>query len=176
VRIIAGELGGRTLAAPKTYGTRPMTDKLRAALFDILGPVDGLAVLDAYAGSGALGFEALSRGAARVVAIESARPALAAIERNRESLAIDWAYELQAQKVESWLARLPAQKFDVIMADPPYAELRLDVIAKLGRLLAPHGTLALSSGSQEQAPKLDGLELMMAKTYGDSRLSFYKPA
>jgi 16S rRNA (guanine966-N2)-methyltransferase len=175
MRIIAGELGGRTLVAPKTQATRPMTDKVRAALFDILGPVDGLTVLDAYAGSGALGFEALSRGAQQVVAIESARPALAAINQNRQSLGLEWGHILQASTVESWLARSPAQTFNVIMADPPYSQLKPDVIAKLGARLAAGGILVLSHSQQVPALTVEGLELMTTKLYGDSRLSFYKP-
>lgn len=168
--------------APKTTGTRPMSDKVRAALFTIIGEVDGAIVLDAYAGSGAVGFEALSRGAARVVAVESTRTAGVAIKANQKALGLTWGYELYQTTVEAWLARwttraaeMPA--FDLIVADPPYDRLRPDVLGKLGSLLAPaDGILVVSHGSRLEPPKLARLALINSKTYGDSALSFYKPA
>src|SRR6185436_10638412 len=86
VRIVAGELGGRVLKAPAGHATRPTSERVREALFAILGDVEGLAVLDLFAGSGALGLEALSRGAARVVFVEGARAALVALRQNVEAL------------------------------------------------------------------------------------------
>ena len=113
MKVIAGSLGGRTVYAPKTSGTRPMTDKARGALFDILGPLDGYVVLDAYAGSGALGIEAISRGAERVVAIEAGREAQVAIHKNVKELNIQWQYQLYPMKVESW-----RQSITDIMSQP----------------------------------------------------------
>jgi 16S rRNA (guanine966-N2)-methyltransferase len=86
MRIVGGSLGGRIITNPKTRATRPMTEKMRAAIFDILGDVSDLAVMDAYAGSGAIGFEAASRGAGRVVAIESSRGATHIIQSNQKAL------------------------------------------------------------------------------------------
>src|SRR5262245_29771258 len=88
VRIIAGELGGRVLKAPAGRATRPTSERVREALFSILGDVEDLAVLDLFAGSGALGLEALSRGAARAVFVEEARAALGALKKNVESLGV----------------------------------------------------------------------------------------
>jgi 16S rRNA (guanine966-N2)-methyltransferase len=178
MRIVAGKLGGRTVVAPKTRDTRPMTDKVRAALFDSMGTIQDTVVLDAYAGSGAVGFEALSRGAARVIAVESARPAIRAIHANVEALDVSWGYELHEDSVETWLARRSdvPQHFDVIIADPPYASLKPDIIEKLGRLLAPDSLIVVSHTARLELPELEGLILHQTKTYGDTALSFYKPA
>ncbi|HUC87134.1 MAG TPA: 16S rRNA (guanine(966)-N(2))-methyltransferase RsmD [Candidatus Saccharimonadales bacterium] len=179
MRIIAGELGGRVVMAPKTRGTRPMTDKVRAALFDAVGSVQDITMLDAYAGSGAVGFEALSRGAQQVVAVESARPALTAIQANQQSLGIAWGYSLYQMSVETWLARhslADSQRYELIVADPPYDRLAADVLEKLGSLLQPSGWLVVSHSSRRPAPALSGLELAADKVYGDSALGFYKPA
>jgi 16S rRNA (guanine966-N2)-methyltransferase len=175
MRIIAGELGGRMLVAPKTRGTRPVTDKVRAALFDILGSVAGLTVLDAYAGSGALGFEALSRGALQVVGIEKGRAAAQAIRTNIGALGLDWAYTLAPDSVESWLARGPAQRFDLIFADPPHAALDSELLSRLGRLLADGGTMAVEYPRQAVDHTLEGLTLADIRPYGDVALAFYRP-
>src|SRR4051812_35455574 len=121
MRIATGIYGGRVITAPKSAGTRPMTDKVRTALFDILGPLDGKTVLDAYAGSGAIGFEALSRGAARVTAIEMATGAVKTLQANQAYLGLGIEYGLVRSKVEAWLARPQTQseRFDLIIADPP---------------------------------------------------------
>jgi 16S rRNA (guanine966-N2)-methyltransferase len=178
MRIVAGKLGGRTLVAPKTRDTRPMTDKVRAALFDSVGDITDMMVLDAYAGSGAVGFEALSRGAARVIAIESARPAIRAVHANVEALDVSWGYELHETSVETWLARRgdTPWHFDVITADPPYASLKPDIIEKLGGLLVPDGLIVVSHSARMELPELEGLILQQTKAYGDTGLSFYKPA
>ncbi len=176
MRVVSGTFGGRPLHAPKTTATRPMTDKVRGALFDSLGSVDGTTFLDAYAGSGAVGIEALSRGVAQVVFIESARQPLQAIQENLQRLELGWGYQVVATTVESWLARQTADslKFDVIVADPPYAQIKLDVITKLGALLNPEGVLVVSHASKEPLPALDGLSIQDQKRYGDTAMTFYK--
>lgn len=181
MRITTGTLGGRTVTAPKTAGTRPMADKVRAALFNIIGDINGAIVLDAYAGSGAIGFEAASRGAARVVAVENARQPATTIKTNQKALELTWGYELHQSMVETWLARgmnrpteMPA--FDLVVADPPYDRLRPDVLEKLGSLLKSEGILVVSHNSRLELPDLVGLARVNHKTYGDTALSFYKLA
>jgi 16S rRNA (guanine966-N2)-methyltransferase len=181
MRITTGTLGGRTVTAPKAAGTRPMADKVRAALFNVIGDVSGAIVLDAYAGSGAVGFEAVSRGALRVVAVEGARQPIMAIKANQEALDLTWGYELHQSTIETWLARWVARPtempaFDLIVADPPYDRLRPDVLEKLGSLLLSDGILVVSHSSRLEPPELTRLTLIDHKTYGDSTLSFYKPA
>lgn len=173
MRIVAGRLGGRIIAQPTTRDTRPMTHKVRAALFDMLGPLDALTVLDAYAGSGALGFEALSREADRVDAIELAGPALRAIQSNVESLKLEGRYRVFPMKVESYLQR-GGSKYNLILADPPYDQLSEVPLSQLGGLLESEGIMVLSHTSKQTAPEIEGLELVKTKSYGDSTLSVYR--
>jgi 16S rRNA (guanine966-N2)-methyltransferase len=176
MRIIAGQYGGRTLAAPKTRDTRPMTDKVRAALFNILGAPEDAVVLDAYAGSGALGFEALSRGARQVVGVEKGRAAILAIKTNIVALELEWAYSLIPTSVENWLARRPEQPFDLIFAMPPYAILDPELLSRLGRLLTPEGTMVVEYPRQNTNYTVEGLALIDNRGYGDATICFYKPA
>src|SRR5580692_6775643 len=138
MRVIAGRLGGRRLTAPRGMATRPTSDRVREALFSALGPLGGAAVLDLYAGTGALGIEALSRGAARATFVESARPALAALRDNLAALGLEGAARVLAMPVERAVTRLGGA-FDLVLADPPYAETAhvprvIEALAKAGAL------------------------------------------
>lgn len=178
MRILAGEWRGQTLAQPKTRAVRPMSEKLRAAIFDVLGPVDGLVVLDTYAGSGAAGLEALSRGAELVEAIEANGGVSRTIQANAKTLGADWGYILHQMTVETWLAsprqQPAAARYDLILADPPYQQLDGDVLGRLTHFLKPDGILVVSHSSKLASPVLESGELIQAKTYGDSALSFYR--
>lgn len=181
MRILGGELRGRSFEQPKTASVRPLSDKVRAAIYDVVGAPSGAVVLDAYAGSGAAGFEALSRGAAMVEAIEANPRVVRIIEQNVQALGIDWGYILHSLKIETWLA-LPSnqptdqrgiERYDLIIADPPYAKLDTDVIERLGRFVIAGGTLVLSHSSKLASPMLESVSLAKSKTYGDTSVSFY---
>jgi 16S rRNA (guanine966-N2)-methyltransferase len=180
VKILAGDYKGHPFNQPKTSSVRPMSDKVRAALFDVVGPVTALSVLDAYAGSGAAGFEAISRGASLVEAIESNGRVARLIEQNAHSLGLDWGYLLHQITVETWLAspsQVPTKaRYDLIIADPPYAKLEPDVIERLVLFLNEDGILALSHSTKVPAPTLAGATLIQHKLYGDTSLSFFKAA
>jgi 16S rRNA (guanine966-N2)-methyltransferase len=123
MRVIAGRLRSRNLKAPPGDATRPTGARVKEALFSILGDVSDLAVLDLYAGSGALGIEALSRGSARAVFVESARPALAALRDNLESLALGGEAKVLPLRVEAAKAQLAALgPFDLVLCDPPWRD------------------------------------------------------
>ena len=146
-RVIAGEAGGRRLAVPDGRATRPTSDRAREGLFgtvtSILGPLTGTRVLDLYAGSGAVGLEALSRGASRVLLVESGARATAVIRQNIEAIGLPGA-TLIADRVERVLARGPQQegnRYDVAFADPPYAMADAE-ISRVLSLLADEGWLA----------------------------------
>ncbi len=133
-RIIGGSAGGRRLSAPRGSATRPTSDRVREALFSLLasrGLPEGVAVLDAYAGSGALGLEAASRGAARVVCVESHRATARLIEANARELGL--AVEVRATTVAQFAA-LPRTPFGLVLADPPYPMREDDLAADLGAL------------------------------------------
>jgi 16S rRNA (guanine966-N2)-methyltransferase len=182
MKILSGELRGRRFGQPAQSYVRPLSEKVRAAIFDVTGATVGFVVLDAYAGSGAAGFEALSRGAAMVEAIESNPRVARVIERNLGLLGLQWGYLLHVMKIETWLALpvnqpesdRPISRYDLIIADPPYAKLDSDVIERLAGFLKPGGVLVLSHSSKIEPPMLSSTELATSKTYGDSSLSFYK--
>ncbi len=182
MKILAGELRGRTFEQPKTQSVRPLSDKVRAAIFDVVGEPGGFVVLDAYAGSGAAGFEALSRGAAMVEAVEANPRVGRTIESNLQALGLHWGYILHVLKLETWLALpgnqpgsgRPVQRYDLIIADPPYAQLDADILARLAEFLIPGGIMAVSHSSKLASPVLESVELVRHKVYGDTALSFYK--
>src|SRR5919106_6302430 len=122
MRIIAGAHKGRTLKAPKWEGLRPTSDKLRETLFNILAPrIMGARVVDGFAGTGAIGIEALSRGASHVTFIEKDRRAAQLIQQNVSSCSIERGFAIETSDVGAVLRRLPAERtFDVIVLDPPY--------------------------------------------------------
>jgi 16S rRNA (guanine966-N2)-methyltransferase len=144
----------------------------------VVGDIEGLAVLDAYAGSGAAGFEAASRGAILVDAIEANVKVAKTIQANAKALGLDWGYNLQVMTVETWLAsphqNPPAPRYGLIIADPPYAQLDTDVLGRLTAFLNPGGVLVVSHGSKTPVPALRPVELIKSKLYGDTTLSFYK--
>ncbi len=178
MKVLSGSLHGRPFEQPKTRSVRPLSEKVRAALFDVIGPIQGLAVLDAYAGSGAAGFEAASRGAILVDAIEANARVARTIQQNARALGLDWGYILHTMTIETWLAsphqNPPTPRYGLIIADPPYNQLNPDIIERLAAFLTPGGVLALSRSSKIPPPVLKSIELAVAKTYGDTALSFYK--
>ena len=176
MRVIAGRLKGRRLEGPRWDGLRPTSDALRETLFNILGPrVAGARVLDGYAGTGALGIEALSRGAAHVTFVENDRRALALITRNLAACAVTGGYTIVASGAETVSARLSGQRFDVILLDPPYAVGSLgDVVAGVQGVLAPGGVLVLEHAARAVPPARAGdLVLVRRVRAGDSALGFY---
>ena len=178
MKIVAGELGGRIIAQPKSRSVRPMSEKVRAAIFDVIGSVEGYAVLDAYAGSGAAGFEALSRGALLVEGIENNTQVARTVQANEKELDLGFSYILHTVSLETWLAspaqQPPSPRYDLIIADPPYMRLEEDLLDKLGLYLNPNGILVLSHAGKLASPVLQSVSLKQHKVYGDSALSFYQ--
>lgn len=174
MRIISGVLRGRVFKRPDTSKVRPMTEKERAALFDILGDVQGLSVLDAYAGSGAIGLEALSRGAGRVEGVEMSRLACRIIQDNIRSLGLEFSYQLNCVSVEDWHKRYPLKRFDVIIAAPPFADLSPVALSDLGTHLVDTGVMAVSYSSRLETPEIQGLRHIDTRKYGDGSIAFYK--
>ena len=128
MRVIAGSARGLRLAAPKDPRTRPISDKVKESLFGVIGSrVVGARVLDLYAGSGAIGIEALSRGASLATFVERGRPTVAVIRENLERTGLAERAEIHAVSVESFLGRATEGSWDIAVLDPPYAERTLDV-------------------------------------------------
>lgn len=173
MRVIAGALGGRLFASPRTHRTHPMSDKMRGALFNMLGDISGYAVLDAFGGTGALSFEAASRGAASVVVIEQDRSAQRVIAQNIQALGLSDTVKLIKASANAWLQTAPAQQFDLVLCDPPYDNLQPNLLARLAKR-ARAGTLVLSWPSSTEPPAFAGLELAAHRVYGDASLAFYR--
>ncbi len=180
MRITGGRWRSRALVAPKGTATRPTSDRVREAVFSMLAS-DGLLgfgrVLDLYAGSGALAFEALSRGAEGAVLVEQARDALAAIRENVLALDASAQTRVVAAKVDRALVQLEGP-FALIFTDPPYAEVRAPgfsvTLAAAAALLAPDGALVLEHASADPAPSIAGTEHDRSRRHGDTTVSLYR--
>jgi 16S rRNA (guanine966-N2)-methyltransferase len=173
VKIIGGAMGGRSFSVPVDARVRPMSDKVREALFNILGDISGLTLLDAYAGTGAVGFEALSRGSARVVAVEKSKKVAARIQQSATELGLV-NHQILPEPVEGLVNKLQNQAFDLIIADPPYAEVNWDTLNKLGEHLAENGVLVVSHSSRTEPAELQSVKRFDTRKYGDTALSFYR--
>ena len=178
MRIIAGERKGHTIHAPKGLDTRPTSDRVRENVFNIVAPwVEGARVLDLYAGSGAMGLEALSRGAAAVVFVESEPEAVRAIERNLDKLRLTGATVLRTHAA-SGLAQeaIAGRKYDLVLADPPYAMTDYAALAShFPRVLADDGLLVFESAARTE-PELPGLAVRTSRKYGSTRITVFEHA
>lgn len=174
MRIIAGQLGGKQFQSPPGHKIHPMSDKMRGALFNVLGDIQGLTVLDAFAGSGALSFEAISRGAAKTTAIDIDKSAHTQIQKNIKDLQIEDYVKAIRANASSWSDNNPDAKFDLVLLDPPYDDLPHELLVKLTKHTKPQALVAISYPGNKQPPQLSGLDLITAKLYGDSQLAFYR--
>jgi 16S rRNA (guanine966-N2)-methyltransferase len=178
VRIIAGRLKGRRIPSPDWEGLRPTSDRLRETLFNVLAPrVAGARVLDGFAGTGALGFEALSRGAAHVVFVEADRRAIGLIERLASAWDVAADYTIHAGDAVEWLRRLAhGPRFDLILLDPPYSLPHLrDTLEAAAECLASDGLLVLERATRRDPDDVASLERVRDLRSGDSTLTFYTP-
>jgi len=179
--VTGGFLGGRTLVAPPGRGMRPTTDRVREATFARLGALDGVRVLDLYAGTGALGIEAISRGAACAVLVEKARSSLDALERNLKALGIGAAVRVLRRDVAAALMELATagERFELVLLDPPYEggvlEGALRALLAAG-LLAPGALVVAERSRRHDLPPIPGLVLQDERRYGDTVVSLLRAA
>ncbi len=179
MRVIAGRYRRRQLEAPAWEGLRPTSDRLKQTLFDVLAPsVAGARVLDGFAGSGALGIEALSRGAVEVVFVDQDARALALVAANLAHCGVTGGYVMIRDDFRGGLRQLPAgQRFDLILLDPPYETDVTDVLVTAAGRLAVDGTLVLEHAKRRPAPERAGrLQCLRRLIAGDSGLAFYGDA
>lgn len=174
MRIIAGSLGGRQFESPKGHKTHPMSDKIRGALFNMLGDISGLTVLDPFAGSGAISFEAISRGAKTATAIEFDKNAQTAINNNIRTLGLEGTVTLAASRAISWSRKNITQWFDLVICDPPYDKVQEAYIQKLTTHVARGGLLVLSWPAHLAVPEFPGLSILKDKAFGNARLVAYR--
>lgn len=179
LRIIGGTLKGRRIEAPSWAGLRPTSDRLRETLFNVLAPrIGGARVLDAYAGTGAVGIEALSRGAAHVMFVDEDRRAVELIERNldRCGLPRDAPYAIIRARFAAAAGRLAAEGFDIVFLDPPYGAAALtDALEAAAPLVRDGAQLVIEHARRDAAPaSAGGLTLTRELPSGDSALAFYR--
>lgn len=183
MRVIAGQYRSRVLQAPRGLDTRPTSDRLRETLFNVLAPrIEGAVFLDLYAGSGAVGIEALSRGAREAVFVEQAEPALRAIRANLASLGIRGGYALEARSVAAALRRLAeaGRRVDLVFLDPPYRAsdeyaLALGLLGGECAGLLADGALVVAEHEKRTDPEERHglLARYRVLRQGDAALSFY---
>lgn len=182
MRLTGGQSRGRRLKRPRAAGLRPTSSRVREALFDILGPrIEGACVLDLYAGTGAVGIEALSRGARRAVFVERDKSAARLIRENLALLGRDGAAEIVVLPVEASLAALTlrAERFDVVFLDPPYDPgITHEVLSSASRLVLPGGTLIVEHPTRRPPDPLRQHSYGAARVYryGDTSLTVLRRA
>ena len=172
MRVVAGELGGRPLLAPRGWKVRPTSDRVREAVFSALGDVTGARVLELYCGTGALAIEALSRGAAAATMVD--RDTRAALG-NVRNLGLEQRVELVRSDALRWIAAAPAQRFDLIFLDPPYRladRLGPELDKHLPRLLAGGGRVIAESGARSPL-RLPSLVALRERRYGGTEVDFF---
>jgi 16S rRNA (guanine966-N2)-methyltransferase len=174
MRIIAGKLGGQSFESPIGHRTHPMSDKVRGALFSSLGDVSGLTVLDAFAGSGALSFEAISRGARYATAIDIDTSAINAVVNSAEKLGIKKQVKAIRVNVSTWSDNNVETVYDLVLCDPPYDKIQIKLIQKLVRHIQSGGIMALSWPGKLEAPEVIGLRKIQTNIYGDAQLVYYR--
>lgn len=151
-----------------------MSDKVRGALFNALGELGGLTVLDAFAGSGACSIEAVSRGAAEVLAIDIDPEAVKTIAANVRALDLDEAITVRRKNISGWSRNNQHQQFNIVLVDPPYNDIRPDVLERLTVHVADDGLFVLSWPGREPVRAFKGMEVVSQKSYGDAQLVFYQ--
>lgn len=175
IRIISGEFGGRKIDAPDGTRTHPMGERIRNAMFNSLGDrVADAKVLDAFAGSGSVGIEALSRGASHVTFIERDRIAQKVIADNIALLGVGSKSKLIKASVASWIETYDGELFDLIFADPPYHDPQFSTAMKLLGLLKPGALMVLSKPGRSESPTKSGVVVVDNRSYGDATLTYYR--
>jgi len=175
MRVIGGILSGRTFNSTPGHRTHPMSEKIRGALFNVLGDINGLTVLDAYAGTGALSIEAISRGATFADAIDLDQSATRTIRENAKLLGLEEKITVVRAAVKGWSRRHQNKIYDIVILDPPYDNFDPKDLLNLRKHAKKGGIIVLS------LPPRTGFqfgesnqELLVAKNYGDAELFFYR--
>jgi len=175
LRIISGKFGGRTIQAPSGKITHPMSERVRGSLFNIIGgEIIDSEVLDAFAGSGSLGLESLSRGAKHVTFIERDRVTSRILKENIKALDLEESSTSIQVGLRTWIDKNVDKKFDMIFADPPYNDLQLSTVSELIKLLKTNGLMVLSYPGRGELPTVNGVVVVDNRSYGTAALTFYR--
>ncbi|MBA3758595.1 RsmD family RNA methyltransferase [Candidatus Saccharibacteria bacterium] len=175
MRVISGNLGGRFFESPHGHKTHPMSEKIRGAIFNMLGDIKGLSFFDAFSGTGALAIEAVSRGAGHVTAVELNIESFKTIIINFETLGITDVVDPIRKDVKAWSRNHKDVQFDVVLCDPPYDAVAYTLLHKLASHAKPGGLIiySLPPGNDFKLDT-DTYESVSEKSYGDANLSVYR--
>ncbi len=176
IRLIGGTYGGRIIGAPNNRRTHPMSERIRGAIFNGIHTdiVDSI-VLDAFAGSGAIGLEAASRGAQSVTLVERDRTAQKIIANNIELLDCGDVVRLVRAPVASWSGNNPDEVFDIIFVDPPYYDMQFSTVERLFKHLKIGGTMILSHSGKGEVPSgAKGIVVVDNRSYGNANLTYFR--
>lgn len=173
MRVIAGKLKGRVIHETHGHKTHPMSEKIRGALFNVLGDVEGLTLLDAFTGTGAVAVEALSRGMTEVVALDMDAEAFKTAQKNVGELS-QHKTEVLRVNVKSWSSRNKDRQFDVVIVDMPFDEVNDRMLERLHKHIKKSGILVLCLPSDYKPRPNDVLTLISQKSYGDAKLEFFR--
>ena len=175
VKIITGIYGGQSIKAPNNFKTHPMSERVRGSLFNIIQKdLDGARILDAFAGTGVLGIEAISRGAKEAVFIERDLKANKILTENIEKINIENRTKIYRMGVKTFIDKNQDNLFDIILADPPYNDMQLSTVAELGGILKPNGLMVLSYPGRGEIPTVNGIVVVDNRNYGTAALAFYR--
>lgn len=178
IRIISGRYGGRKIDAPsyENSRTKPMGERIRNAMFNSIGSeIVDAKVLDVFAGTGAVGLEALSRGASHVTFVERDRLAQKILAGNIEKMGVESQTSIIRTSVANWLTTRDDETYDIILADPPYHDLQLSTVSQLFALLKPNGLMVLSHTGRGEGPNLEnGIVVVDNRSYGNAYLTYFR--
>ena len=174
MRIVAGSLRGRVIADPKSHRTHPMSEKIRGALFNVLGELDGLTLLDAFTGSGAVAIEAVSRGASHVMALDLDLDAYKCAAANVVSLQLTDKITVLRTNAKSWSNGHLNNLYDIVIADPPFDVVNDALLEKIGRHVKKDGLYVVSVPSDYESRNNPAFTLVSQKNHGDAMLLFYR--
>lgn len=175
LRIISGKYGGRTIQSPGSAVTHPMSEMIRNAIFNIIGPdIKQADVLDAFAGTGSLGIEAISRGASSVIFIERDRHTFEVLQQNISTLGINDGATCVQIGLSTWIEKNQGNFYDIIFADPPFTDTQLSTVTKLLGMLKPNGLMLLSYPGSSEVPSVNGFVVVDNRRYGNAALAIYR--
>lgn len=174
MRVIAGKLKGRGFYAPTGHRSHPMSEKMRGAMFNALGDIEGLTVLDGFAGSGALSFEAISRGAQHATAVEVDKTVHQTIAKSIAVLGLETKVKAIRANVGTWSYHNPSAAFDIVLLDPPYDAISAEGLVKLAYHTKAFGVVVLSLPPAASVIMPNDFEALQVNDFGDGQLHFYR--
>lgn len=174
MRIVAGNLGGQFFDATRGHKTHPMSEKIRGALFNMLGDIEGLSLLDAFAGTAAVSLEAASRGARNIIAIDADTHAHDVISQNILRLQLQDTIKAIRANNGSWSDNNQDMQFDLVICDPPYDQVKASQLTKMATHTKPNGLFVMSLPPNTEVALPKAFKKLAQKKYGDATLVFYR--